>query len=845
MLIKVFLAILALQVQCETNVQETTQTQQQSRAYIIKGNRRVAHDIIEAHLNLLNQSEISEETITLTLMELNYFKSVTAKYISGKWHVTVEELPVLKDVKYKVINAGSMNANWDAVTGLKKRAFISKQTIKATEAVLKTTYQMLETTDEVSVQSYSDEKDGNINLKFIITVIKSVPVNNAIFNGNTNLSNEELYEQLAKKTKTVLKMFSTHSINTSSLEQSKIQLKKYANNLGYVDFEVKSLTIEDINNQKQLVVNIYEGPQYLINDVSISSPIELNIKSSFLKKNHHFSEERAKDFAKKLEHKLQSLNYMNHKAEYSIKKHGKYVDINFKIVETKPIRVGDIFINGNTRTHKSVILQRITLEPGDMISNKALFESRSNIMRSGFCENIDINHEKISNNIHDLTIDFKEMKTGAATFKMQAKMQKKIEYEFTLGYSDTNFLGLGKNLKTDISLSSDSRNFEVELEEKFIKGKPIHGFVGANLFFLPEVADSTFKENPFNFNTASDHSSDQYTKVAARMKHSGILSTSNAIPENNPLLANDIAAKDPNDKDASKVYWTENNQVVRTKTKGIDLRTGIYMTPLKNHLFSLSIGANIKKIEISDNSEYINTTDEIKTYKRGIGITRFFDKEVKKFDKWKSQLLINLGHRFAAYNEKNEFHMNLKSKISLGTSNFIQNTGSVSMVKNFNEKYNLTFQVGGGFNIPISNYSWFDNFKTADVRGFDHHGPRDTLRFNTLGGQKYVNASLMFQSPMMLPKTFNAKWFAFLDAGSLWDSSLKSKQVPSSLADMRRWDKNTADITQDKFNFVASCGVGMQFKIGMFGLLLSANYPLYGSKSPLNSFNTFNFGFAQ
>ncbi len=836
-IVVIFSALLININQIHSSSEKIEKTETKKYKYAISGNNRISTNVIESHLKSLDPHSINEERIKSVLLELNYFKSVTAEYKNNIWNVTVKELPILKSVKYNVINGTALNGNWEAITGLKKRDFISNQTIKSTKEILKTTYQMFEETSDVTVSSYYNEKDGHIDLKFEINIQSFTPVHKAIFIGNKNLTHSELYDQLAKKNKKIFKIFNSKSISTSSLQQSSSQLVQYANNLGYLDFSIKSMSVEKIDNNQKLVVNINEGDKYLIKSVTIDSPINLNISYG---KNMDFSLDKINTFKHKIEKELYDRNYFNYKVDYKTEKTGKYINFKFRVYETKPIRVNDINIYGNNRTHKAAILKRMSLEPGDIISAKGIALSKRNILHSGFCENLNINQSETSKTgLKDLNIDFKEVKTGVILFNVKAAFQKSMEYEFTIGYSDINFLGLGKSLKSDFSISKDSKNIGFELEEKFINGKPLHWFAGIDLFFLPESADSTFQDNVFNFGTRSDNASGSYSIIAKRLKNSTVLEKS--INASEDIL---LSQKSPSiiEKDDKTEYWSENNQVIRTKTKGFDLRSGMSFYN-KNHGFALALGTNIKRIEIKDNSTYIKDSKD--RYKTGFGITRFFDKDIKKFDKWKNQLSLKSKYVFNIGNDDQSLKVNIGSNLNIGSSNFIQNNASLSFNKNFTPQYDLSINLSVTHNIPIYNYSWFDNIKSSNVRGFEHHGPRDTLRLNILGGKKSINSSITFQGPVMLPKTFNAKWFAFIDAGSLWDCGIKSKQVPKSLCDMRNWNHDTSDIAQDKFKAVVSCGLGIKVKLGPFGFICSMNCPLYGQNSPINSFNTLHFGFAQ
>ncbi|QEK38253.1 BamA/TamA family outer membrane protein [Candidatus Cytomitobacter indipagum] len=843
-----FLLTSGITLNCDSSSKSIDVMEKHSkRSYVISGNKRISKDLIVSILDSID--ELNKDDIISSLSEQGYFEDIKVSRKNDQWIVSVKEFPILGKVTYEVKNSNPIE--WEALTKLKKRSFVSPQTIKATEETIRMQYQIMEETSYVEVKSYSNEENGKIDLKFVVMVEKPKNINKVIFIGNKEISTEDLYDQIAKKHRAILKLFITKSISFSSLDQSKEQIEGHAYNLGYLDFRVNSMTVEKVKNEKILVVNLFEGKQYTVKNVSISSSIEKNYAAFLLQEikkliacKDLFSHEKINKAKQLIKDRLAYKYGRNYKVNHKIDKKNNEASIEFNAEEEKPKILNNIIINGNVRTHTDVILKRITLNPGDIISDKEILRTKKNLVWSGFCDNVQINVEDNKDN-SDLIMDYKEKSTGSLVFKLSAALQKKMEYSFTFGYSDVNFLGLGKSLQSNVSISRESRSFGFEIEERFVNGKPVHVFAGADVFFLPAVEDNSFIDNRINFNTWSDQSPDSYRILSERIRYSDILEKTQNT-ENDKYAKLSLSEKKPDkvEKDDKKVYWSENSKTIETKTKGIEFRAGIHSSH-KKHGLSLSISPSFKHIEVVDNSTYAKDSDEM--YSKGVGITRFFDKDIKKFDKHKSQVALNIGHAFSMSDlaEKYTFSTKIGSTINVGTSNFLKNNIRMQITRYYGEKYNVSLEVNGGHITPIYNYSWMDNFKSANIRGFDIHGPRDAIRYNVLGGKKFLSSGIMFNAPLMLPKAFEARWFAFADIGSLWDCGLSARRVPESLCEMRGWDKNTADISQNKFKIVSSCGIGMEFKVAVLKMAISLNYPICGGKSPLNSFQSFNIGLTQ
>ncbi|USO00901.1 MAG: hypothetical protein H6845_01075 [Alphaproteobacteria bacterium] len=805
------------------------------QSYIVYGNKRVSTEQILSFLSIL--TDPNEDTIATTLSDTGYFSNIQVNKVGVKWNIYVKEFPILKEVKYEVKNSTAMD--WEASTGLKKRDFISPQTIKFTEELLKSMYSTLEDTPYVDVTSYSYEQNGLISLKFVIKVTQPNPIQDVIFIGNNRIKHGDLYGQMVRKYKPVLFVFTSKSIDIHSLDQSKMNLEKYAQSLGYLDFKVSSMVVENRNNKQVVVVNVNEGIRYRVGKIALHIPVKYD-PSLVLKSGEFFSQNKLDVLNVAIEDLLYAKNYWNKKQYYEIKKRDNVVDIEFFTKDEKPSVLKEIYVLGNKRTYLSVILKRMVLAPGDVITDKALMQSKRNMIQSGFAGDLNIIREKHGNH-ENLTISFKESDTGSIMLRAGASLGSKLEYNIQLGYKDDNIMGLGKQFETDLFFSRERRSLSVFIKEFFINGKPIHYGYGGSFNILPPSADSSLvRSNWFSFGNYADKSVKSYADGLDMVTKSGIL----GVTSNSTTDKYDVKLIPSSDTGVSSIneYWSENEEVVLIKTKGFDLR-GMSVFNFKNQSVNLTLNPSLSFIELDDNSQFSEKQKGF--YKRGVGRTRFFDKSVKKFDRFKGGLNTTLGYscNFSGVDRSSNLALGADATLGLGTSNYLKFVVRADLTKHTGDSYLLSCNVSYGNVFAIHNYSWFDNFKPGFIRGFREQGPRDTIRFNVLGGKRFVKVGAEFTAPFILPKTFMSKWFVFLDCGALWDSGLSEEKIPQALADNRKWDRSTADIVHNKFSPVISCGLGIKFRLGIVNLGVSVQYPLFGSNSPLNSFETLNIGF--
>lgn len=226
-------------------------------------------------------------------------------------------------------------------------------------------------------------------LEFEIEEGSIVEINRVTFNGNEEFTDDDLRSELEETTETAWYMFwKSNTFDKKGFETDKELLTNFYRKNGFRDFEIlsDSLKLSDDKKLMDVVVNVYEGPQYFIRNIDFSgntlysdeellSHLSMGKGDVFdfekLNQNLRFNEQQ--DDVSSL---YQNFGYLAFNLQVQEEKVADdSLDITIRIIESSRFRIGTVKIEGNDRTKDKVIRRELFTIPGD-------YFSRSTIMRS-------------------------------------------------------------------------------------------------------------------------------------------------------------------------------------------------------------------------------------------------------------------------------------------------------------------------------------------------------------------------------------------------------------------------------------------------------------------------------
>ncbi|QTX31630.1 BamA/TamA family outer membrane protein [Aminithiophilus ramosus] len=176
-------------------------------------------------------------------------------------------------------------------------------------------------------------------------------------------------------------------------------------------------------------------------------------------------------------HDLQRIQERYQKDGYVLVKIGDVqVDGGVVTVQIMEPRVGEIIIQGNTRTRTRVIEREIKVKTGDIFNSTVLRHSLNRIQGMGYFEDVNVGFEPTeSPEVINLVLTVVEQKTGRVGISLGHGSQS--GWSGGLSYEDTNWQGLGHKASIGFE-TGDRQQYWISYEQPYMDFKTYSWRVG-------------------------------------------------------------------------------------------------------------------------------------------------------------------------------------------------------------------------------------------------------------------------------------------------------------------------------------------------------------------------------
>ncbi|OFZ52897.1 MAG: outer membrane protein assembly factor BamA, partial [Bdellovibrionales bacterium RIFOXYB2_FULL_36_6] len=316
------------------------------------------------------------------------------------------------------------------------------------------------------------ESDDNIELVFDIKEFDKVKVKRILFLGNKAFTDKEL-KGIMEVREEGLFSFMNDSGNFKEFNfQTDIErIKYFYKTKGYLQIGVGTpqITISEDKKWVFVTVDVVEGPQFSINDITFQGEVLFSTKelteSLELKSGDIYSEQTMQLDIRQLTEKYQDEGYAfaNVLRTLDVIPGENKVNIEFSFEKGKLANFGKISVKGNTRTRDKVIRRELLIKEGERFSGKSLRISKENVNRLGFFEVGGVVFNTVSppgkDDVLDVEIIVKERNTGQ--INVGAGYSTQTKGFFNASIAENNFLGRGQNLAFTTNLSKTQQKFQL------------------------------------------------------------------------------------------------------------------------------------------------------------------------------------------------------------------------------------------------------------------------------------------------------------------------------------------------------------------------------------------------
>ena len=470
----------------------------------VNGVQRLEEGTVLTYLGLNPGETVSKARLARAIRALyntELFDDVQFDRLGDTLVVQIKERPVISKVELdgnKAIKDEDIESSLTQANVSKGRP-LRKNIVSEIESALKSGYY-----DQGKYSAEIDAKikdlgnntvDINIDIKEgDFSKIKAIN-----FTGNTIFSDKTLRGQLETKATNILSFIrSDDKFSKQQLNGDLEALQSFYMDNGYADFDVKDLQVSISPDKKSiyLTVDIHEGDLYtfgkasLINEGEILSTATLQTLLDALE-GETFSFGRLEDLSDYAKNLLGNLGYANAEARPipSLNKDEKIADFTLLIQPGKQVFVNEVSISGLPGTYDEVLRRQLRFFEGGPLEN--IERSKYRLQRLPYVKSAEINTVPIPG-VDDRVDVVLEIEPGQpGDFNASAGYSDSSGLILGGGFTNTNFLGTGNSLGTNLSVSDFQKGLSANYTNPFYTDNGISRSLGFSYFKSTAINTAT------------------------------------------------------------------------------------------------------------------------------------------------------------------------------------------------------------------------------------------------------------------------------------------------------------------------------------------------------------------
>lgn len=306
--------------------------------------------------------------------------------------------------------------------------------------------------------------------------------------GNDVYPDEILLKQLTlSESKGWWDLFADDNYQKQKLAGDLEVIKSYYLDRGYIRFSIEDTQVALTPNKKgvYVTVNVVEGNKYAIGGVTFIGDLlghDDNIKSlipfvtgdTYAASDVAYSEQSIRKYLGRL-----GYAYPEVRAYPEVDDDNNTVVVNFSVEPGQRGYVRNINISGNILTSDVVLRREMRQMEGGWLSSENIELSKSRLNRLGFFSKVDINTERVSDDLVDLNVNVEEQASGSFTAGVGYGTESGIS--LSGGVSQDNFLGTGDKVSFEVKSNDYSKSASINYTTPYLTKDAVSG--GVRVFY--------------------------------------------------------------------------------------------------------------------------------------------------------------------------------------------------------------------------------------------------------------------------------------------------------------------------------------------------------------------------
>ena len=264
-------------------------------------------------------------------------------------------------------------------------------------------------------------------------------------------------------------------------------IKSYYLDRGYIRFQIEETQVSLTPNKKgvYVTVNINEGKVYKVSDVKfignllnneaeIASLVPFAAGDVYAASDVAFTEQSIRKYLGRLGYAYPEITTYP-----EIDDATNSVVINFSVDPGQRGYVRHINISGNTTTKDVVLRRELRQMEGSWLSSESIETSKTRLNRLGFFSKVDINTERVSDDLVDLNLNVEEQSSGSVNAGIGYGTDSGMS--LTAGVQQSNFLGSGDKVGLEVKKNAYSLSGDISYTTPYLTQDAVS--LGGRIFY--------------------------------------------------------------------------------------------------------------------------------------------------------------------------------------------------------------------------------------------------------------------------------------------------------------------------------------------------------------------------
>ncbi len=330
-----------------------------------------------------------------------------------------------------------------------------------------------------SIEFPKDPRKATVT--FAIKEGKKVYIKKITFTGNKSMSARKLRGVMQTKEKGFLSLFTERGIlQREILETDTDRLTVFYHDQGFMDARVGKPEITLKDDGFRIDIPVDEGERYKVSDVRVRGDMIDELpkieKKLELKPKGYFSREKVRSDMDTLSKAYMDEGYARVEVTPLVKREPetKSSDVTFEVKKNDKVRIGRVFITGNTKTRDNVIRREIQLFEGDYFSSSKLERSLTRLKKLDYFEDVQIEPvEAEQPHVMNLHVKVREKLTGSISVGGGFSSDDGL---FASGQiMQRNLFGKGQYIGLKAYFGQEAQRYIFSFTEPWLFGKPLAG----------------------------------------------------------------------------------------------------------------------------------------------------------------------------------------------------------------------------------------------------------------------------------------------------------------------------------------------------------------------------------